>query len=116
MSFSEIDGYVKEIKSIDTELIRLKKQMSGLRIEKATTKTKIANYLKNINEVGIKSGETLVMLDTKNVKKRKKNIDKQNDSIMVCEKYGVKNSKEFLKDLTSAMSGNIQSEEYIKFK
>lgn len=116
MSITDISGIIKEIESIDSEINRLNRLKSELTNKKKNLEKDIKTYLKDNNEEGVRCGDTLVLLDEKDARKRMKKIDKESSISQVLQNHGISNIDSILKELNDATKGEPYVKEYIKIK
>lgn len=116
MSISNIAGIVKEINEITVEITRLTQVKIELVLKKKNLEKEVKTYLKNSHEEGIRCGDTLLVLDEKDARLRRKKIDKDDIACNVLKKYGIMNADVVMKELNNAVKGEQYTKEYLKIK
>lgn len=116
MSISHVASLIQEMNNINVELNRLTKVKSDLAKKKKDIKQSIYNYLKENGEQGVRCGESIVTIDTKDSRVRKKKKEREEQIQSVLKKCGIKNPKEVMKELDTAMKGDLVGVEQVIIK
>lgn len=113
---SEIAGTVNELKTICSELKRLRSDTQKLNKRKKVLEEKIVHYLETKNELGLKFNGMAILKEEKERRPYKKKSEKIEKGASLLGEYGVDNPKEVLDELMNAMKGSPIQESKIKIK
>ncbi len=111
-----IRAYIAELKEYNTEIKRLRDHMSSLKHKADDVKKKIADYLTEKEQDGVKYNDTAVILESKEKRAGKKVKDKDGDAMKVLSSYGVPNPKEALERILEARKGPLVERQEVKLK
>jgi indole-3-glycerol phosphate synthase len=109
-----IQACVIEIKAIQLELKSLNEQRKKLKNREKQLENEIKNFLKQKEQHGIKHQDTVIILEEKECKSSKGAKERENDSIRVLEKYGIRDPNGLLKELNEARHGPKVVKEKLK--
>ena len=116
MSIIDLAGIIGEITELNMEIDRLQK----IRLDLVTTRKKleqqIKEYLVTNKEEGVRCGDTLIILDEKNSRKRRKKSDKMLIACDVLKKHGINDADRVMTELNDAIKGEQVVMEVVKIK
>lgn len=112
---SAIPGILQEIKSIESELKRLRGVTKGLKDRESELKQELSKYLEAENG-GIRCGDTIIKFDDKKSRYRKKKQDKERDLQEILRSHGVSDASSVLKELNAASKGEEYTKQVIVIK
>ena len=108
---------ITELKQIDIELKRYRKEIKKLRDAKENCEKRILDYLDANDQPGIRLGSEGITVIAEHRRKRKyeKKQQKIERGVQILEKNGVYNSKDTLNELLEAMRGESLEKPSIRF-
>lgn len=104
---SSIQGHIKELKNINTEIVNLNQRLKLLRQQKKTSEDAINNFLVEKEQPGVKYQGMAITLEEKKKREYKNKKEKTTDGKNILEKYGVDNPDQVLNELLEAMRGDV---------
>jgi hypothetical protein len=113
---SEIAGVVNEMRTICSELKRLRSETQKLNKRKTVLEKKIVEYLEVKEELGLKFNGVAILKEEKERRAYKKKSEKLERGTSLLENYGIDNPKEVLDELMNCMKGSPIQESKIKIK
>ena len=96
---------ITELKELEVELKRLKKQQQILRQKKEDCERRILQYLDANEQPGVKMGGMVVMAENRRMRKYQKKSDKLARGEEILERIRIDNSRETLDMILEAMRG-----------
>jgi hypothetical protein len=100
-----LQEYLNEIKSINTELLLIRKTKSNLIAKYKDLQKKVVKILEEEKQPGVKYKDNVILLKEKKTYKHKSKIEKQNDAMSVLSKYGIREPQKLLSELDNAKHG-----------
>jgi len=99
---------VLELQSLDTEMKQLRKQLKELNLQKTSCEQRIIEYLQANDQPGLKmNGMTIIAQPHRKLQQKNARLERT-ESIL--RKYGVKNSKETLNEIMTALRSTEEDE------
>lgn len=114
MSSAKAD--VMELNELKIEIKRVAKTLKDLRIREKTIESRLAKYLSETNQPGIKYGATAIVLEEKTPNARKKKKEVEEDTLAVLKRHGISNPEEAMKDLVAARKGSPVFQQKIRLQ
>lgn len=112
----DITSYLKELLAITEETKALSKKLTGLRKSKKEHEMKINEYLKAVDQPGIKYGDLIIFCEEKPKRRTKKKKEKEEDVVKLLEEAGVQNAKNFYQTMSETLKGKKEVIDSIKVK
>lgn len=116
MSKSTIASDIKELEAINSEISRLTKKLRELRKRSRELESTVGNFIVARDKPGVKLGNTAIIVEKKERRKRKKTKDQKTDMLSVLRDAGVSNPEETLKKMEEAKKGVVVEETKVKMK
>lgn len=105
---------VLELKQLDIELKRLRKQIRNLQSQKQKCEHRILEYLDVNEQPGVKMNDMVILAAHKKKRKYRKQKDRILNGSHILEKYGIHESKQVLDELIEAMRGSPERKPVLK--
>ena len=100
---------VLEIKNLDIEMKRLRKQLKILKDQKDRCEQRILEYLDVNEQPGLKMDGTIIMAQDRRKRKYENKNNKMVRGETILQKHGIYNSKEALNEILEAMRGSPET-------
>lgn len=107
---------VEELKGIRDEIVYLTKKRTALKKRQKNLEKKIADYLEQKGQPGVKFQGTAIIVEKKEKTGVKRGKEKDLAAIRELEKNGINNAEEVLKKIKDAMKGEKTIAQSLKFK
>lgn len=101
-----IKADVEELRIIQIELKTMTERRKKLKQRETLVKERISAFLQSKDQPGVKTADMAIRLEQKETHERLKPKDKDQLSISILEKYGIKDSSKVLEELMEARKGN----------
>lgn len=112
-----IKNDVMELESIQTEKKILGAKLKKLREREKAIQSRIAEFLRSKDQIGVKHQGTAVVLEEKEVREKKKNKERDADAIAVLrDKFGIADPEKALAEIMEARKGAKLVEEKLHIK
>lgn len=111
-----IRSYIAELKEYNVELKRLREQTSIIKKKAEDVKQRIAEYLTEKEQDGVRYNDVAVILESKERRAGKKVKDRDGDALKVLTSYGVTDPREALNRILEARKGAIVEKHEIKIQ
>ena len=107
---------VQELKNINIEIQRHRKEMTKLRKRATEIEKNIIGYLNEKEQPGVKYQQTAIIIEnkTKRIGKKQKEVD--DDSIRILEQNGISNAKDVLNQLLESRRGDKVALQKVKMQ
>jgi hypothetical protein len=97
---------VIELTELKIEIKRVSSTLKHLRIREKIIEERLAKYLNETNQPGVKYANTAIILQQKTPASRKKKKCQETDSLDVLKRHGILDTKQVLKELLEARRGS----------
>ena len=97
---------VKEIKNLTAEIKTRSKELRDLRAQKKAAEANVLKWLHENEQPGVKYKTTVMTMEEKSKRTRKKKAEKMKDGMEVLRKYNVQNCEKVLEEIVESMRGN----------
>jgi hypothetical protein len=103
-----------ELNSLNIEINRLYQTIRDYRKQKKIIEDRIINFLKHQESQGVRYQDQAVLLESKDVRSKKKKSEKIDDIATVLQKYGIQKSEKLLNDILEAQRGQTNKNDILK--
>jgi hypothetical protein len=110
-----ISSDIDEFHNLTNEIKRLSITLKKLRNRRKKIESNIVEYLKFKEQKGVRYGDSALLIENKETRKRKKASECKIDSINILRRYGIRNAEEVLNELSNAKKGESTEVNKIKF-
>tara|TARA_B100000989_G_C19467824_1_gene439201 strand:- start:391 stop:744 length:354 start_codon:yes stop_codon:yes gene_type:complete len=111
-----LNSYLSEIDSIQKEMNRLNKVLAPLRKRKKELEKNIQEGLLKKNMSEIKYKDITYKITPSNIRTRKNDTQKTQDTTNVLLKYGIRNSNTIISEIMEAQKGELTEVDKLKIK
>lgn len=109
-----IQGQIQELKSIDSELKKIRERGKVLRARKQKLQNEVYTYIKSKNIPGVKFQGEEILIKEKIKYKRNTKQDLEENYKNIFSKYEIRNPETFLEELAQAKKGEYDVVNEIK--
>ena len=103
-----------ELNNINLEIGRLTHAIREFRKQKKVVEDRVISFLKNQETQGVRYNDKAVILESKNIRNKKKKKEKLDEITSVLNKYGIKGTDNLIEEIMEAQRGNVESNECLK--
>lgn len=107
---------LKELKNITSEIKRLNAETKVLRLKKKDIEERITEYLREVDQPGVKYGDLVVLSKESVRRKRLKKKEKEDKAVAVLEEMGILDAKQALVTILDSMKGEEYIQESLQIK
>ena len=107
---------VNELNQLNTEIKRLSAQLKNLRTQAKAVNERIADYLHQKDQPGLRFQGQAIFLEDKSVRKPKKKSEREDAAILILRGYGIDNPEGVLTELLESRKGSPQKVQKLKIK
>jgi len=111
-----IKADVLELESIRSEIKSLNIRRKTLLEKEKIVQQRIQDFLLSKDQLGVKYGNTAIIIEKKETRKTKKAKEKVVDGAMILERYGINNPEKVLSELLDSQKGEVVVKEKLKMK
>lgn len=111
-----LNSYLSEIDSIQKEMNRLNKVLAPLRKRKKELEEKIREGLSKKKMTEIKYKNITYKITPSNVRSRKNDTQKTQDTTGILVKYGIRNTAKIIEEIMEAQKGELTEIDKLKIK
>ena len=111
-----LNSYLSEIDSIQKEMNRLNKVLAPLRKRKKELEEKIQEELSKKKMTEIKYKNLTYKITPSNVRSRKNNVQKTEDTTRILNNYGIRNTGKIIDEIMEAQKGELTEIDKLKIK
>ena len=97
---------VMELNELKIEIKRVSSSLKDLRTREKIIVERLAKYLDETNQPGVKYANTAIILEQRNPIARKKKKIQESDTLEVLRKHGILDPEQALKDIIKARTGD----------
>ena len=105
-----IQSDIEELGQLNQELKRLQDRCKGLREARKVVEARIASYLDNHDQPGVRYKGTTVIARTKQRRKPRKKKEREMVARYVLEKYGIQDTQAVYDEMMEMMRGDPEEE------
>lgn len=116
MSEVQVACDMNKLKNINVELKRLGNQMRILKNEKKELEENIIEYLKKVDQEGVRYKNTLAVSKEKKHRVKKGKNERENDILNILESAGISNTEKVLSEIKGALQGKEKYVNTLKIK
>ena len=109
-----IQSDLDELNNLNIEIHRLSNLIRDFRKQKKIIEERVIHFLKTQETQGVRYNDQAVLLESRNVRNKKKKTDKIQDISSVFRKHGIQLSEPLLKDIFEAQRGVPESNDCLK--
>jgi hypothetical protein len=103
-----------ELNSLNIEINRLQQNIREYRKQKKNIEDRIISFLKHQESQGVRYNDQAVLLESKDIRNKKKKTEKINDIASVLQRHGIQKSDKLLNDILEAQRGQASKNDILK--
>jgi len=112
---SQIAADVQELKELDTELKRLRKDVARIRSLKESCEQRILEYIETNDQPGVRFKDITIVAESRTTRRPTKKSERLERGQQFLQRYGVHNSERALEELMEEMRGEPEPVSKLRF-